>query len=192
HIQTKAFGPGFPREFPTHVVLGTTLTAVSGVLNVCLMCHAHFEARLSKSLSSGMRSPALPVLLTWLVPGAGHLYQGRKLRAALVFICLVGCVLAGTILADSSNLSRERHYYYWGGQFFAGLPALLLQWMWGAKQVVSRITYAEAGTVFASVAGMLNVLAMLDVYRSGELAWEAKDEEPGAEVASQTGEQVTS
>ena len=174
HIQSYGFGPGFPRVFPDHIVLGTTLTAVSGILNVCLICHAHFEARLPKTISSGKRSPALPVLLTWLVPGLGHIFQGRKLRGALVFFCLAGCVVFGTLLADSSNLSRERHYYYWGGQFMAGLPALVLQAMWGAKRVLSHIQYGEAGMVFASVAGMLNILAMLDVYRFAEDKWEAE------------------
>jgi len=171
HLRSYGFGPGFPRPFPAHIVLGTTLTAVSGMLNLCLMCHAHFEAKLPKAQASGRRSPALPVLLTWLVPGLGHLYQGRKLRGILVFVSLVGLLMLGTLLAESSNLSRERHYYYWGGQVMAGLPALLLQAAWGARPVVSHIRYAEAGLVIASVGGMLNVMALLDVYGWSERLW---------------------
>ena len=180
HMKSYGYGLPIPRAFPDTVVLGTTLTAVSGVLNLCLMCHANFEARLPKDVHSGRRSPALPVLLTWLCPGLGHLFQGRKLRAALVFASLVGCVLLGTWLAEGSNLSRERHYYYWGGQVMAGAPALLLQLVWGARTVNSAIPYAEAGLVFAAVAGMLNILAMLDVYGFAVRRWNAPEGEAEA------------
>jgi len=179
HIRSYGFGPGFPRPFPDHVVLGTTMTAVSGVLNICLMAHAHFEARLPKGVGAGLRAPAVAVLLTWLVPGLGHLWQGRRLRAALVFGSLVGLILLGSILAEASNLSRERHYYYWGGQVMAGLPALLLQAVWGARSVASHIPYAEGGLVIASVGGMLNILAMLDVFGWSERRWFGEGEGEG-------------
>jgi TM2 domain-containing membrane protein YozV len=193
HLRGYGFGPGFPRPFPSTVVLGTTLTALSGVLNLCLMCHAHFEARLPKAVHAGRRSPALAVFLAWLVPGLGHLYQGRKLRAVLVFVCLLGLLLLGTGLAETSNLSRERHYYYWGGQVMAGLPALLLQVTWGARAVTSHLPYAEAGLVIASVAGMLNILAMLDVFGWSERAWFSPEGDEGQELdaAGSQGEDLT-
>jgi len=177
HMQSYGYGLPVPRPFPDTVVLGTTLTAISGVLNLCLMCHANFEARLPKDVHTGWKSPALPVLLTWICPGLGHWFQGRKLRGTLVFLSLVGCVVLGTILADASNLSRERHYYYWGGQVMAGAPALLLQLVWGAKSLNSYVPYGEAGLVFAAVAGMLNILAMLDVYGFAARRWEGSDSE---------------
>ena len=184
HLQTYGFGPGVPRPFPETAVLGTTLTAISGVLNLCLMVHANFEARLPRDTSSGSRSPALPVLLTWACPGLGHWYQGRRLRGILVFASLVGCVLLGTYLADGSNLSRERHYYYWGGQLMAGLPSLLLELMAGGRRVTGFIAYAEGGLVFASVAGMLNILAMLDVQGYAVRAWSQEDA-PREEAAAE-------
>ena len=183
-IRTYGFGLGVPRPFPEYIVLGSILTALSGVANVILMCHVHFEARLPKGTSSRLRSPAWPVLLTWLVPGLGHFQQRRKLRGTIIFVMLVGLLVIGTLLADSSNLSRERHYYYWGGQLMAGLPALGLQFLWGAKLVTSHITYGEAGLVIASLAGMLNILAMLDVYAWGERS--AQGEPQGGDAARET------
>jgi len=170
-IRAFGFGPGFPRPFPEFVALGSALTALSGVLNVCLMCHAHFEARLPRKVGAGRRSPALAVLLTWLVPGLGHWFQGRRLRGVMVFTLLVGMIVLGTLLAETSNLSRERHYYYWGGQFMAGLPAIIAELLWGSRPVTSHIAYAEAGLVFGTVAGLLNIMAMLDVYGWAEKRW---------------------
>lgn len=191
-IREFGFGPGFPRPYPDTVMLGSVLTALSGVLNICLMCHAHFEARLPKTVHSGSKNPAVPTLLAWAVPGLGHFYQGRKLRGLLVFVSLVGLLILGTLLADSSNLSRERHYYYWGGQVMAGLPALLLQSLWGAKAVTSAIPYGEGGLVIASVSGMLNILAMLDVYGWSERSWfhsrEAVTDDAAESAAGSPGE----
>lgn len=167
-MKSYGFGMDYPRPFPSTVALGSTLTAVSGLLNVALMCHAHFEARLPRGVSVGIKSPAMAVLLTWLVPGLGHFWQGRRLRGALVFFMLVGLVAFGTLLADGSNLSRERHYYYWGGQFMAGLPAMIPELIAGGKAMTRHVPYGEAGLVLASVAGLLNILAMIDVFGWGE------------------------
>jgi len=170
-VKVYGFGTGFPRPFPDTVALGSALTAASGVLNVCVMCHAHFEARLAKGLDSARRSPALPVLLTWLVPGLGHVYEGRRLRGLVVFLLLVGLLVTGVVLAETSNLSRERHYYYWGGQFLIGLPAIVAELAFGSRPVTSHVAYAEAGLVFGTVAGLLNIMAMLDVYGWAEKHW---------------------
>jgi TM2 domain-containing membrane protein YozV len=170
-IRGYGYGPGSPRPFPDFIALGSALTALSGVLNVCLMCHAHFEARLAKGITAGRKSPALAVLLTWCVPGLGHLYQGRRARGVIVFVALVGLLVVGILLAETSNLSRERHYYYWGGQFMIGLPSVIAELVWGARPMTSHVHYAEAGLVFGTVAGLLNILSMLDVYGWSEKRW---------------------
>jgi len=164
--QTREYGFGlpFPRPWPEWVNLGVALTAASGVLNACLMSQAHVDARLPRGESVGRRSPAVLALLAWLVPGLGHLAQGRKARAAMVFLTLVALLVLGTVLAEGSNLSRERHFYYWGGQFMAGLPAMILEAAHGHQRVSATIPYVEAGLVIASIAGMLNIMAMLDVF----------------------------
>ena len=174
-MKRHGFGIGEPEPFPTWIHLGVALTALSGVLNLCLMVQAHLDARRPPRLAAvpidWRRSPAFACFLAWLVPGLGHLWQKRPVRAALVFLVLVGLLVFGTALAQGSNLSRERHFYYWGGQFLAGLPALLLETIHGHPPVRSFIPYAEAGLVMGSIAGMLNVLAMLDVYSHGEEAY---------------------
>lgn len=39
-------------------------------------------------------------LLAWLVPGAGHFYQGRMFKGAIFFVCILGMYLYGMQLAD--------------------------------------------------------------------------------------------
>ena len=168
-MKTYGFGLEHRRPWPEHMHLGVLLTALSGVLNLFLMIHAHLAARSQKDgLSPEVREPVLATALTWVLPGLGHLYQGRRLRGALVFGTLVGLFVLATVLAEGSNLSRERHFYYWAGQFLLGLPALLAELAFGDMRITHGIRFAEPGLVFGCVAGLLNVLAMIDTFAYGE------------------------
>lgn len=156
------FGTGWPRPFPETAPLGSTLCGIAGVLNVVWMVSAHLFARTGRLAGSFL--PARRLGLAWLVPGLGHWLQGRRTRAAIVFALLVGLFVLGTWMAESTNLSRERHFYYWAGQFMIGLPALLGEAWLGDARVSGHIPYVEVGLVYGCVAGLLNVLAMIDVY----------------------------
>lgn len=161
-LKTYGFGTGIVRPWPPGIVLGSLLTGLSGVLNMVVMCHAHTLAR--APVPAAAHRTALATLLAWLVPGLGHFQQGRRGRALVVFGLLAGCFVLGTVLAEGSNLSRERHFYYWAGQFGIGLPALLGELFFGSMRVTRDIPYVDGGLVFACVAGLLNILAMIDVY----------------------------
>lgn len=47
-----------------------------------------------------LRNPAMAALLGWLVPGLGHLYQGRLLKGWLFMATLVGTFLVGWWIGD--------------------------------------------------------------------------------------------
>jgi hypothetical protein len=158
------------------------------VLNACLMVHAHLAARTADAPAAARSRPALAVFLAWLVPGLGHAFQGRRLRGACVFATLVGLFVLGTWLAEGSNLSRERHFYYWAGQFFLGLPALAAQALGGGMRIRHEIALVDAGLVFACVAGLLNVLAMIDVFDHGEARLRGWPPRSAARAARETRE----
>ena len=157
-----------PRAWPKWVMEGGLLTALAGILNIIVMVRANLDARTTNQQRAGGLSPAALVGLAWLVPGLGHFFQGRRLRALVIFVLLVGAFALGTYLAEGSNLSRERHFYYWSGQFFLGLPALLTEIVSGRPPVTGSLPFADVGLTFGCIAGLLNVLAMLDVYRFAE------------------------
>jgi TM2 domain-containing membrane protein YozV len=167
YMKTYGFGPGFPRSWPAHIHLASWLMATSGFLNVVFVVHASTLARLSKGVVPRSFAPASHVLAGWLVPGLGHLMQGRRTRALIVFVMLVGLLVLGTLLADGSNLDRERHFYYWSGQFMAGVPVMVLEALHGHARVTHDIRYADAGLVFGCLAGLLNILCLLDVQAFG-------------------------
>ncbi len=195
-LRQYGYGPGYPRPFPDAVRLGSALCALAGLANVVSMVHANLFARTGR-LRESFR-PAGQVGLAWLVPGLGHWLQGRRLRAAIVFSLLVGLFVLGTWLAEGSNLSRERHFYYWAGQFLLGAPAIVAEVLFGNAPVTHHIPLVEAGLVYGCVAGLLNVLAMIDVYGWAEAEMLGLDprvhgrhpgvrEEPGAAAADAAG-----
>ncbi|MFT5477822.1 MAG: hypothetical protein ACI8Y8_003175, partial [Planctomycetota bacterium] len=101
---------------------------------------------------------------SWVLPGLGQFLQGRRLRGVITFVLLVSLFLVGCILAEGSNLDRERHFYYWAGQFLLGTPAILGEFLHGHAPITGDVPYADGGVVLGCIAGMLNVLSMLDAY----------------------------
>ncbi len=163
-IQRFGYGGMQVELFPQGMVLGSLLAAAAGVLNGILMVQAHWEAQ----GRSAAQSPARWVLLAWLLPGLGHFMQGRRRRAWIVFGLLISLFALGTLFAEGTNLSRERHFYYWSGQFLIGAPALVGEWLGRGVRLDGALPLGDAGLVFACVAGLLNILAMIDVYAWAE------------------------
>jgi hypothetical protein len=76
-----------------------------------------------------LKEPWLAALFAWLVPGLGHLYQGRVGKGALFFICVLGTFVFGLaigkgkmVYASSPGEEPWRWQYYC--QLGVGLPAL--------------------------------------------------------------------
>jgi hypothetical protein len=110
--------------------------------------------------------PAVVCLVSWLVPGAGHLVLGRRQKGLVFLVALpamfaIGLALDGRLfpfdfsqplvgLAALANLGMGLSYF---AASAAGLGA----------GVVTAINY-EYGNTFLIVSGLLNVLVALDAY----------------------------
>lgn len=90
------------------------------------------------------RTRELAALLAFLIPGAGHYYQGRRLKAGIYFSGIVSLFFAGMILGNwqpvysqtavaknaervelaNSNRVSTKFSISYGAQFFNGLPAI--------------------------------------------------------------------
>ncbi|MCA9053008.1 MAG: TM2 domain-containing protein [Planctomycetaceae bacterium] len=49
-----------------------------------------------------LKDPWIAALLAWLIPGAGHFYQGRTFKGAIYSVCILGLFLSGWAMADWS------------------------------------------------------------------------------------------
>ena len=111
------------------------------------------------------------IILSYLVPGAGHLYLGRRGRAVAFFAIVVVMFLIG-ISIDGELYTFARA----GGSLLRVLAALgtagagllyFVSLMLGVHGDITSITY-EHGTAFAITAGLMNLLLMLDVFDIAE------------------------
>jgi hypothetical protein len=110
--------------------------------------------------------PMIALLLGWLLPGAGHFFVGKPLRALLLFISILGMMLIGLGLGGkiySPNTGEILDMLGFAGQL--GLGALFLLGKlagWGTAAVLT--TPADWGTKFIVGAGLLNVIAAVDAH----------------------------
>ena len=84
-----------------------------------------------------LKNPYLAAFLAWLVPGLGHLYQGRRGKAILYFVCIIGLFLIGMVMGQGKIVywrwvnplrSSEDFRIWYPAQFWVGLisfPALI-------------------------------------------------------------------
>jgi hypothetical protein len=109
---------------------------------------------------------ALAVAAAWAIPGAGHLWLGRR-QKGLVFLIvlplmfLIGLQLEGRIFP--LELTEPLVALAAVADFGLGLPWLLARFMGAGAGTVTAVTY-EYGNSFLIVAGLLNFLVMLDAF----------------------------
>lgn len=110
---------------------------------------------------------AIPACVSgWLVPGLGHFMLGRRWRGLIFFAVVMMMFVLGL---------------YWGGELFelrgvdvltllagaaelgVGLPYFVADLLGRGSGSVTSVTY-EYGYTFLIVAGLLNMLIVLDVF----------------------------
>jgi hypothetical protein len=108
-------------------------------------------------------------LAAWAIPGAGHLWMGRR-QKGLVFLLslptmfLIGLLLHGRIFP--LELSEPLVGLAAIADVMAGAPWLIAKVMDAGGGTVTAVTY-EYGNCFLIVAGLLNFLVILDAFDIG-------------------------
>ena len=131
-------------------------------------------------------------VLAWLIPGAGHWFQGRRHKAVLFFWTITGLFVFGMVLGQGRVVyakwhpRQERRFIYLC-QIGVGLPSLPalaaarraaaekqtlignLKWYMPPDRAELNQLYHtlnrrfELGTLFTAIAGLLNLLVIYDV-----------------------------
>lgn len=75
-----------------------------------------------------LKDPVTAAILAWLIPGAGHLYQGRTGKGILFLVCILGSFCYGVFLGEgrvvyASMRPDDRRLPYLC-QIGVGLPAM--------------------------------------------------------------------
>jgi hypothetical protein len=147
-----------------------------------------------------LKNPATAGVLAWLVPGLGHWYQGRRSKAVLYAVCIIGLFVVGQSLGSWQSL-----YWSWvhprvdpdrfritfacdlgigSTSLLALLQSILKRWghdpiLWGlfAEPTLQQINaidrtgkLAEISRLYVIMAGLLNYLVIFDATHGPALA----------------------
>jgi len=114
-------------------------------------------------------------LASWLVPGSGHLLIGERKRGVIFLVVITLTFWTGVAIGGVKNtVSPADRTLWFAGQICAGGHALAtLAWASAlpspseagqyAKNVIGYGRTEEVSVVYTAIAGMLNILIILDV-----------------------------
>jgi hypothetical protein len=108
--------------------------------------------------------------MAWLLPGLGHWWIGERARGAVLFVVITVTFWGGIAVAGVRTTIAPRENGAWiAAQLCAGGQAFGALW-WSRQRVATVPTEIKAawpssniGVVYAGVAGLLNLLVMIDV-----------------------------
>lgn len=124
---------------------------------------------MSQQLPADRPSVAVACVAAWLVPGLGHMLYGKPRKAIVLLVVLTFMFVCGLAFGGRVFPFAGVEPLVWlaaAAQWGIGAPRLLVAATgWGVGDVVAA-TY-EYGNTFLIVGGLLNTLAVLDVFDIG-------------------------
>ncbi|MCD4830482.1 MAG: hypothetical protein K8R02_01590 [Anaerohalosphaeraceae bacterium] len=132
--------------------------------------------------SSGVfRLGSLPLLFLvgfagWWVPGLGHLIIGKKASAAIIFGSILSAIFVGLWISSIAVIDTHEPWYW--AQLFNSPLIALLSYLNGEVchcSVFGRPR--EIGQIYTGVAGMLNLLCVVNAVYLAHKMHSAKESE---------------
>ena len=110
--------------------------------------------------------PVVVWLVSWLVPGAGHLLQGR-VQKGVIFLTAIPTMFAVGLALDGRLFPFDFTQPLVGlaalANLAVGVPYFVASAMQMGQGVVTAAAF-EYGNAFLIVSGLLNMLVALDAY----------------------------
>jgi len=148
------------------------LTAASAYLSAFWAADAGFQARLKKldPVPPTPVNPALVAGLSWLLPGLGHCRVGQKDKGMLMGVAVVALFVAGVAVSEGHAVDRALQPIWWMGQSIWGGGVLLCALFTAPLEFTSFPNGHDLGVVLCTVAGLMNLVVMIDAYTIAESA----------------------
>lgn len=103
-------------------------------------------------------------ILAWLVPGLGHAYLGRRGKAVLFGVTVIGVFVAGIVLCSGHAVSWSREPLWFLGEAGALGPTIVAAMVTGGSPWDHVSPHHHIGLLYATVAGLLNVVVAMDAF----------------------------
>jgi hypothetical protein len=129
------------------------------------------------------RMEPVAAILAALIPGAGHVFLGENRRGIMICVGVLGLFVSGIFIGGIDVIDSKSDRLWFIGQALVGPTAFVVDGMHQRAKVpdatvpggrrapnpganpaygTSLAKMNELGTLFATIAGMLNLIAILD------------------------------
>lgn len=172
---------------------------------------------MAKTSDNSSKLPLVALILAWIVPGAGHIYLGRKTRGVIILVTIAaifwgGVAMGGVMTVDYYNArwwfisemltgvhgvtgwyNQRRVYQNMTQEVFgsddASLAAKIPEEVRDQKLKDRGVALNDSPTdniarAYAGVAGMLNLLCMVDALMLSMMGEEDERKTKGKEEAA--------
>ncbi|MFM1872233.1 MAG: hypothetical protein RL398_1655 [Planctomycetota bacterium] len=158
-----------PRDFEH---LAAWLTGASGMLAAFWAAAGHWQLRLRRDGGEAppkpIADPALCAALSWLVPGLGHAKAGQKDKGVLLGIAVLAVFVIGMVASSGHGIDRADAPVWWMAQNLFGGGSLVAALVTGPMQRLSEPLDLQMGIVLTTVAGLMNLVVMVDAFTVAE------------------------
>ena len=158
-----------PRDFE-HI--GGWLTAASGMLAAFWSAAGHWDLRLRRdggeNAAAPIANPALCAALSWLVPGLGHARAGQRDKGVLLGLAVAAVFTLGLVVSGGHAVDRVNASVWWMGQNLFGGGSLFAALVTGPWPMIGEPTDLQLGIVLCTVAGLMNLVVMVDAFTVAE------------------------
>ncbi|MBX3464892.1 MAG: hypothetical protein KF830_17120 [Planctomycetes bacterium] len=152
--------------------LGGFLTGASGMLAAFWSAAAHWQLRRRRDggadLPPPVADPALCAGLSWLVPGLGHARAGQRDKGVLLGVAVAAVFALGLLFSHGHAVDRATYSVWWIAQNLFGGGSLFAALVTGPMRMVGEPPDLQLGVVLCTVAGLMNLVVMVDAYTVAE------------------------
>lgn len=153
--------------------LGGFLTAASGYLAAFWSADGHFGMRLRRdggaNPAAPICSPGLAAGVSWLLPGAGHALAGQRDKGLLMGAATLIVFALGLAVSQGHAVDRSIASVWWIGQSLCGGGTLFASLVTAAPPMQGEYPEnLDLGTVLCTVAGLMNLVVMVDAFSVAE------------------------
>jgi TM2 domain-containing membrane protein YozV len=152
--------------------LGGFLTAASGMLAGFWSAAGHWELRRRRDGGNDapqpVADPAWCAALSWILPGLGQVRAGQQGKGLLMGAAVLVVFALGLLFSEGHGVDRASYSVWWIGQNLCGAGTLFASLVTAPMQQVSAPMHVDLGYVLCTVAGLMNLVVMVDAFTVAE------------------------
>ena len=114
-------------------------------------------------------------LLAWLVPGAGHLVLNEKKRALIIFVTIALTFLVGLYIGSVGVINPVGAKPWYAAQIMNSPAVAILGRFSTTGNYPVYAKPNEIGQIYTSIAGLLNLLCVVNAIYMAHLRYTTKD-----------------